>query len=61
MNVFFGLVLGEDGKKLKICFGEIVRLIDLLDEVINKVWNDLEKRFKDEKCLESEEFIKNVV
>ncbi|MDE5078197.1 MAG: arginine--tRNA ligase, partial [Trichodesmium sp. St2_bin6] len=59
-NVFFGLVLGEDGKKLKTRSGETVRLIDLLDEAINKARNDLEKRLKDEKRLESEEFIKNV-
>lgn len=38
-----------------------MRLKELLDEVINKVWNDLKKRFKEEKCLESEEFIENVV
>ena len=60
VNVFFGLVLGEDGKKLKTRSGETVRLIDLLDEAINKARNDLEKRLKDEKRLESEEFIKNV-
>ncbi|MDE5091002.1 MAG: arginine--tRNA ligase [Trichodesmium sp. St18_bin3_1_1] len=60
VNVFFGLVLGEDGKKLKTRSGETVRLIDLLDEAINKARNDLEQRHKDEQRLESEEFIKNV-
>ncbi|MCL2931740.1 MAG: arginine--tRNA ligase [Trichodesmium sp. MAG_R03] len=60
VNVFFGLVLGEDGKKLKTRSGETVRLRELLDEAINKSRNDLKKRLKEEKRLESEEFIENV-
>ena len=60
VNVFFGLVLGEDGKKLKTRSGETVRLKELLDEAINKARNDLKKRLKEEKRLESEEFIENV-
>lgn len=60
IHVPFGLVLGEDGKKLKTRSGETVRLKDLLDEAINKARNDLEKRLKEEKRLESKEFIENV-
>ncbi|MGD1809090.1 arginine--tRNA ligase [Dapis sp. BLCC M126] len=59
IHVSFGLVLGEDGKKLKTRSGETVRLRELLDEAINKARNDLEKRLKEENRSESEEFIKN--
>ncbi|MEB3340080.1 arginine--tRNA ligase [Okeania sp.] len=59
VHVPFGLVLGEDGKKLKTRSGETVRLKDLLDEAINRARNDLEKRLKEENRSESEEFIKN--
>jgi len=60
VHVSFGLVLGEDGKKLKTRSGETVRLIEFLYEAIKKARNDLEKRLKEEKRLESEEFIENV-
>ncbi|NES04221.1 MAG: arginine--tRNA ligase [Okeania sp. SIO2F4] len=59
VHVSFGLVLGEDGKKLKTRSGETVRLRDLLDEAINRARNDLEKRLKEENRSESEEFIEN--
>ncbi len=60
VHVSFGLVLGEDGKKLKTRSGETVRLRELLDEAINRARNDLEKRLKEENRSESEEFIENV-
>ncbi len=53
----FGLILGEDGKKLKTRSGEAVRLKDLLDEAIEKVRADLETRFTAEKRTETLEFI----
>ena len=59
VHVTFGLVLGEDGKKLKTRSGETVRLRDLLDEAINRARNDLEKRLKEENRSETEEFIEN--
>ncbi|MDY7006706.1 MAG: arginine--tRNA ligase [Cyanobacteriota bacterium] len=57
VHVSFGLVLGEDGKKLKTRSGETVRLKDLLDEAISRARNDLEKRLKEENRSESDEFI----
>ncbi|NEP79626.1 MAG: arginine--tRNA ligase [Okeania sp. SIO3B3] len=57
VHVSFGLVLGEDGKKLKTRSGETVRLKELLDEAINRARNDLEKRLKEESRSESDEFI----
>lgn len=56
VHVGFGLVLGEDGKKLKTRSGETVRLQDLLDEAIVRARAGLEDRLKDEKREETEEF-----
>lgn len=60
VHVPFGLVLGEDGKKLKTRSGETVRLQDLLDEAIARARADLEARLKEEGRQETEEFIANV-
>jgi arginyl-tRNA synthetase len=57
VHVPFGLVQGEDGKKLKTRSGETVRLRDLLDEAIERAKADLETRLKDEERHESEDFI----
>jgi arginyl-tRNA synthetase len=56
VHVPFGLVLGEDGKKLKTRSGETVRLRDLLDEAIARAHADLESRLKEEGRQETEEF-----
>jgi arginyl-tRNA synthetase len=60
VHVPFGLVLGEDGKKLKTRSGETVRLRDLLDEAIERAKIDLETRLKEEGRQESSEFINHV-
>ncbi|NEP39160.1 MAG: arginine--tRNA ligase [Okeania sp. SIO2G4] len=60
VHVSFGLVLGEDGKKLKTRSGETVRLKELLDEAINRARNDLKKRLEEENRSESDEFIENI-
>lgn len=57
VHVPFGLVLGEDGKKLKTRSGETVRLRELLDEAINRTEKDLETRIKEEERTESQAFI----
>jgi len=53
----FGLVLGEDNKKLKTRSGEAVRLQDLLNEAIAHARADLEARLKEEERQETDEFI----
>ncbi|PSB27441.1 arginine--tRNA ligase [Chlorogloea sp. CCALA 695] len=58
-HVPFGLVQGEDGKKLKTRSGETVKLKDLLDEAIIRARADLENRLKVEERQETEEFIAN--
>jgi arginyl-tRNA synthetase len=60
VHVPFGLVLGEDGKRLKTRSGEAVRLQDLLDEAIVRTRQDLENRLKAEERQETEEFIASV-
>jgi len=60
VHVPFGLVLGEDGKKLKTRSGETVRLRDLLDEAIARARADLETRIQEEERQETEEFIEHV-
>lgn len=60
VHVPFGLVLGEDGKKLKTRSGETVRLRDLLDEAIARFRAYLEARIAAEDRNETEEFIADV-
>lgn len=60
VHVPFGLVLGEDGKKLKTRSGETVRLRDLLDEAIARSGADLESRLKQEGREETEDFKEHV-
>ncbi|WP_432810504.1 arginine--tRNA ligase [Pantanalinema sp. GBBB05] len=60
IHVPFGLVKGEDGKKLKTRSGETVRLRDLLDEAIARAHFDLEVRLKEEHRQETTEFIDHV-
>jgi arginyl-tRNA synthetase len=56
-HVPFGLVQGEDGKKLKTRSGETVRLKDLLDEAIARTRADLQQRLQDEDRTETKDFI----
>ena len=58
-HVTFGLVKGEDGKKLKTRSGDTVRLQDLLDEAIDRTQQDLENRLAKESRTETMEFIKH--
>lgn len=60
VHVPFGLVLGEDGKKLKTRSGETVRLRDLLDEAVKRAEKDLEERLKEDERSESQDFIDQV-
>ena len=59
-HVPFGLVQGEDGKKLKTRSGDTVRLRDLLDEAVERAEADLRSRLAQEERSESEEFIHHV-
>lgn len=59
-HVPFGLVQGEDGKKLKTRSGETVRLRDLLDEAIDRSRSDLETRLQTEGREETPAFIAQV-
>ena len=59
-HVPFGLVQGEDGKKLKTRAGDTVRLRDLLDEAVERAEADLRRRLAEEDRHEEEAFIQQV-
>lgn len=59
-HVPFGLVLAEDGKKIKTRSGETIRLKDLLDEAVEGARKDLENRLVAESRNEDESFINQV-
>ncbi|MCY7367413.1 MAG: arginine--tRNA ligase [Chamaesiphon sp.] len=58
-HVPFGLVLGEDGKKIKTRSGETIKLKALLDEGIDTFRQDLEARLVGDQRQETPEFIAN--
>ncbi|ELR99843.1 arginine--tRNA ligase [Gloeocapsa sp. PCC 73106] len=60
IHVPFGLVLGEDGKKVKTRSGDTIRLRDLLDEAIARARQDLITRLSQEERTETEAFITEV-
>jgi arginyl-tRNA synthetase len=53
-HVPFGVVLGEDGKKLKTRSGETIRLKDLLFEAVQHAREDLDSRLADKGKSESD-------
>jgi arginyl-tRNA synthetase len=59
-HVPFGLVQGDDGKKLKTRAGDTVRLKDLLDEAVERAEADLRRRLQEEGRREEEAFIAHV-
>ncbi|KEF42553.1 MAG: arginyl-tRNA synthetase [Cyanobium sp. CACIAM 14] len=59
-HVPFGLVQGEDGRKLKTRAGDTVRLKDLLDEAVERAEADLRRRLAEEGRQEDEAFVTQV-
>ena len=59
-HVPFGLVQGEDGKKLKTRSGDTVRLKELLDEAVERCEADLCRRLAEEERQEDGAFINAV-
>lgn len=59
-HVPFGLVQGDNGKKLKTRAGDTVRLRDLLDEAVERAEADLRRRLREEERSEDEAFIQHV-
>ncbi|MEM8638743.1 MAG: arginine--tRNA ligase [Cyanobacteria bacterium P01_G01_bin.54] len=60
VHVPFGLVQGEDGKKLKTRSGETIKLKDLLDEAIDQTYGDLDQRLQEEDRSEIADFKRHV-
>ena len=46
-HVGFGLVLGEDGKRLRTRSGDVIKLVDLLDEAVSRCKQQLVERQND--------------
>jgi arginyl-tRNA synthetase len=59
VHVPFGLVLGEDGKRIKSRSGDAIKLKELLDEAIDRFRADLESRLLADNRQETPEFIAN--
>lgn len=59
-HVPFGLVQGEDGKKLKTRSGDTVRLKELLDGAVERCEADLRRRLAEEERQEDGAFIQEV-
>ncbi|KAJ8907879.1 hypothetical protein NDN08_007983 [Rhodosorus marinus] len=59
-HVPFGLVLGEDGKKLRTRAGDTIKLKDLLTDSIAAAESKFRDRLSEEKREETEEYIKHV-
>ncbi len=55
----FGLVLGEDGKRIKTRSGDTVPLKDLLEEAIARTRADFQQRLQTEDRSESEDFVED--
>jgi arginyl-tRNA synthetase len=55
----FGLVQGEDGKKLKTRSGETIKLKELLDEAVDRSRSDLQERLAKDDRTETTEYIEN--
>jgi arginyl-tRNA synthetase len=55
----FGLVQGEDGKKLKTRSGETIKLKELLDEAIDRSRHDLQERLTKDDRIETAEYIEH--
>lgn len=60
VHVPFGLVQGEDGKKLKTRSGDTIRLRDLLDEAVIRAEQDMRARLAEDGREESDAFIQSV-
>ncbi len=59
VHVPFGLVQGDDGKRLKTRSGDNVKLKELLDEAVDRARQDLTQRLAVEERSETPEFIEH--
>mmetsp|Transcript_85078 Transcript_85078/g.150441 ORF Transcript_85078/g.150441 Transcript_85078/m.150441 type:complete len:586 (+) Transcript_85078:57-1814(+) len=55
----FGVVQGEDKKKFKTRSGETVKLVDLLDEAVERAGQEIKKRVEDQTKDGGEAFLKS--
>ncbi|MFE5523599.1 arginine--tRNA ligase [Streptomyces virginiae] len=61
VQLAFGTVLGKDGKPFKTREGETVRLVDLLDEAVDRATAVVREKDKDRGLLTEQEIVENGV
>ncbi|MFB0627900.1 arginine--tRNA ligase [Streptomyces sp. AB3(2024)] len=59
VQLAFGTVLGKDGKPFKTREGETVRLVDLLDEAVERATSVVREKDEDRGLLTEEEIVEN--
>ncbi|MCC0096700.1 arginine--tRNA ligase [Streptomyces flavotricini] len=59
VQLAFGTVLGKDGKPFKTREGETVRLVDLLDEAVERATSVVREKDKDRGFLSEQEIVEN--
>lgn len=59
-HIGFGTVMGEDGKRFKTRSGDTVRLVDLLDEAVERMEASLHARIEEKKANIKPEEVPNV-
>jgi len=59
-HIGFGTVMGEDGKRFKTRSGDTVRLVDLLDEAVNRMEASLRERIAEKKANITEDEVHQV-
>jgi arginyl-tRNA synthetase len=59
-HIGFGTVQGEDGKRFKTRSGDTVRLVDLLDEAVNRMETQLRQRKEEGKATIADEDVRAV-
>jgi len=59
-HIGFGTVMGEDGKRFKTRSGDTVRLVDLLDEAVERMEASLNERIAEKKAVITPEEVHSV-
>jgi arginyl-tRNA synthetase len=59
-HIGFGTVMGDDGKRFKTRSGDTVRLVDLLDEAVNRMETSLNERIAENRANIKPEEVHNV-
>lgn len=59
-HIGFGTVMGDDGKRFKTRSGDTVRLVDLLDEAVQRMETSLHERIAEKKAVINEDQVPEI-